>query len=70
MAATNANISLTQAVAIAEKHVSGKASQAEFDSEKQGNLYKVEVVADTKVFDVKVNAETGAVISLTHDTED
>lgn len=70
MAAASAKISLTQAVGIAEKHVSGKASQAEFDQENQGHLYKVEVVGGGKVFDVKVNADTGAVISSTQDKDD
>lgn len=70
MAAAKSKISLTQAVAIAEKQASGKATQAEFEREKQGNLYKVEVVGDAKVFDVKVNADTGAVISSVQDKED
>ncbi len=70
-AISNAKTSLIQAITTAEQNANGKAVQAKFDGDaKQGPLYKVEVVSGDKVFDVKVDAEKGAVISSKADTPD
>lgn len=65
-----ANISLSQAVAVAEQHANGKATRAEYENSKQGWAYDIEVVSGTKVFDVKVDADKGIVISSAQDSSD
>ena len=61
---------LSEAVAVAEQHVSGKASRAEFEHTKAGWAYDVEVVSGTDVYDVRVAADTGAVLSSVKDKKD
>ena len=70
MAITKAKIPLAQAVTTAEQHANGKASRAEYENSKQGWVYDVEVVSGAKVFDVKVDAEKGTVISSAEDKAD
>lgn len=70
LAIANAKISLVQAIAAAEQHASGKATHAKFERTLQGGLYDVEVVNIGKVFDVRVDADKGTVISSVEDTED
>lgn len=70
LAITRAKIPLTQAVTVAEQHANGKASRAEYENTKQGWAYDVEVVSGTKVFDVRVNADKGTVISSAEDKAD
>lgn len=70
LAASHAKVSLTQAITVAEQHAGGKASQAEFEPSKTGAVYKVEVVNGTQVFDVKVDADKGTLISSAEDTVD
>ena len=66
----NARIPLTQAVTVAEQHANGKASRAEYEHSKQGWVYDVEVVAGARVFDVRVDADKGTVISSAEDKAD
>ena len=70
MAITKAKISLAQAVTTAEQHVNGKAARAEYENSKQGWVYDVEVVSGANIFDVKVDADKGTVISSAEDTSD
>lgn len=70
LAAAQAQVSLTQAVAAAEQHAQGKAVKAEFEHAKQGPHYEIEVVSGTKVFDVRIDASTGAVLSSKQDHAD
>lgn len=70
LAITKAHIPLTQAVTVAEQHANGKALRAEYENSKQGWVYDVEVVSGTKVFDVRVDADKGAVISSAEDKAD
>lgn len=70
MAIGKAKIALNQAVAVAEQHANGKATKAEYENSKQGWVYDVEVVSGTKVFDVKVDADKGTVISSAEDKAD
>lgn len=68
---TDTKISLTAAVATAEKHVQGKAVRAEYEPQKGGGwAYDIEVVAGLKVFDVKVDGDKGTVIASTEDKSD
>jgi uncharacterized membrane protein YkoI len=59
-----------QAVTVAEQHANGKASRAEYENSKQGWVYDVEVVSGAKVFDVRVDADKGTVISSAEDKAD
>lgn len=70
LAAANARVSLTQAITAAEQHAAGKATKAEFEYGQQGPIYEVEVVSGSKVFDVRVDADKGAVISSREDKLD
>lgn len=70
MRITQANIPLTQAAAVAEQHANGKASRAEYENSNQGWVYDVEVVSGQKVFDVRVDADKGTVISSAADKAD
>ena len=70
LAITKAKIPLTQAVIVAEQHVNGKASRAEFENSRQGWVYDVEVISGAKVFDVRVDADKGTVILTAKDEAD
>ena len=66
-----AKITLSQAVGAAEAQAAGRATKAELESENGAVVFNVEVVAaDNKVFDVKVNAVDGKVLSSTQDRAD
>ena len=65
-----AKIPLVQAVTTAEQHANGKATRAEYEQSRQGRVYDVEVVNGAKVFDVRVDADKGTVISSAEDTAD
>ncbi len=70
MAINNAKVSMTQAVAAAEQHTSGKAVKAEYENTKAGWAWDVEVVNGAKVFDVRVDAANGTVLSSNEDKRD
>ncbi len=63
-------ISLSQAVAVAEKAAEGRASRAEYEKTGNSGVYEVEVVGAQGVFDVKVDAGKGTVISSAPDKHD
>lgn len=69
-AIVKAKIPLAQAVTTAEQHVDGNAARAEYENSKHGWVYDVEVVNGAKVFDVKVDADQGTVISSGEDKAD
>jgi uncharacterized membrane protein YkoI len=66
----NAKVSLVDAVNVAQQHASGRAARAEYEHSKQGWVYDVEVVSGRKVFDVRVDAAKGTVISSVEDKMD
>lgn len=70
VAAPPAKISLVQAIAAAEQQANGKATRAEYEQTKTGWAYDVEIISGTKVFDVRVDADKGTVISSAEDTAD
>lgn len=70
VAIQNAKISLVDAIGIAQRHASGQASHAEFENSRQGWIYDVEVVSGSKVFDVRVDATKGTVLSSSEDKAD
>ncbi len=65
-----AKVSIVQAIATAEQHANGKATRAELEQSKAGLTFDVEVLSGTKVFDVKVDADKGTVISSAEDKAD
>ncbi len=65
-----AKVSMTQAVAAAEQHASGKAVKAEYEKTEAGWAWDVEVVNGAKVMDVRVDAASGAVLSAKEDAAD
>ena len=66
-----AKISISQAITAAELHAGGKAARAEFERAKGGAwVFDVEVVNGAKVFDVKVDADKGTIISSAEDKAD
>ena len=69
-AINQAKIPLAQAISIAEQHVNGKAARAEYENSARGWVYDVEVVSGLKVFDVKIDADKGTVVSSAEDTAD
>ena len=70
LALANAKVPMTQAITVAEQHANGKAARAEYERTVTGWAYDVEVVSGTKVFDVRVDANTGAVLSSVEDKAD
>ena len=66
-----AKVTLGQAVTIAEAQLNGRATSAELDSEGGAVAYKVEVVAaNSKVFDMRIDAVDGKVLSSKEDGAD
>lgn len=64
---TKAKVPMAQAITAAEQHANGKAARAEYEQTNGEWAYDVEVVSGNKVFDVKINAEKGTVISSIED---
>lgn len=67
---SQAAISMVQAIQTAELRASGKARRAEYESSKQGWVYEIEVINGNKVFDVRVSATDGTVLSAQEDVPD
>lgn len=66
----SATITMTQAVTAAEQHVGGKAARAEYERHNKQLVFDVEVVKGNTVMDVKVDPNSGKVISATEDKAD
>ena len=62
-----ATITLVEAVNIAEKQVSGKATKVSLKKYNQGLIYKIDVLEKEKKFEIMVDAMTGAVVSSNED---
>lgn len=69
--AASARVPLRDAIATAEQHLQGKGMRAAFEAENgsQGE-YKIEVVAGVKVFDVRIDADNGTVITAQENKAD
>ncbi len=63
-------ISLTQAIASAEKHNGGQAYEASLDDDSFKPAYEVTVAKDGRIFDVQVDGVTGEVIGSREDNDD
>ena len=70
LSVTTAKISLTQAIDIAEQHLTGKASRAEFENHKDQMVFDIEVISDNKVMDVKIDPESGKILAVKEDKSD
>ena len=69
-ALSEASISLTDAIEAAEAHTSGQAYEAQVEDDSFSSEFEVKVVAENKVWEVRVNGETGEVISAREDHDD
>lgn len=70
VAVNNAKVTLVQAIQIAEQHHAGsKAVKADLDAKRNASdYYEIDVVnADKKAYEVRVDAETGKVLSSRED---
>lgn len=65
-----ASISLIDAIEAAEAHTSGKAYDAQIEDDSFSPEFEVSVVADNQIWEVRVNGETGEVISAREDHDD
>ena len=65
-----AKVSLGQAITVAERHANGKAARAELEDENGRMVYGVEVVGAGKSTDVKVDINSGKVLSAQADRAD
>jgi uncharacterized membrane protein YkoI len=57
-------VTMAQAIATAEQHVKGRATEAEFEREWNGSAYEVKVVTANSRFKVIVDATNGSVRSV------
>lgn len=63
-------ISLSDAIALAEKEIGGKAVEAGIDDDSLKPEIEVSVVKDGKFYDVRIDAEKGVVIGSREDIDD
>jgi uncharacterized membrane protein YkoI len=67
---SQAQISMTQAIAAAEQHTKGRAVRAALENENGTAVYGVEVLDGAKAMDVKVDARDGSVLRVQDDSRD
>lgn len=63
-------VSLTEAIAAAEKHQGGKAVEASLDDDSFKPAYEVSVVKDDRIYEVHVNGETGEILGSREELDD
>src|SRR5688572_20914441 len=66
---SEAKISLTEAIAIAEKNQGGEAYDASLDTDGMGLNYEVDVAVGDKTFEVNVDAVSGEVGKVKEDRD-
>lgn len=66
----DAKVSLIEAIQAAEASEGGKAYEASIDDDSFRPEYEVTILRDDRVYDVRVNAETGEVIGAREDLDD
>ena len=69
-ALADAKITLTEAIAAAEAHTNGKAFEAQIEDDSFSPEFEVGIVTGNTVYEVRVNGETGEVISSREDHDD
>lgn len=70
LSAAPTQTSLAQAATIAEQHVQGRALRARIERASNGWVYDVEVAKDGRAFDVRLDANSGKVLSAAIDKLD
>ena len=65
-----ASISISKAADIAAKHVSGKTVSVELEGGLGQVYYDTDVLAKNRLFEVRINAKDGKVISVNEDFDD
>ncbi len=66
---SQAKISLSDAIKVAEQKIGGKAVEAELDDESEAVQFEVEVLKDGKFHKVMVDGETGHILKVSLDDE-
>ncbi|WP_084419840.1 PepSY domain-containing protein [Henriciella litoralis] len=69
-ALSEATISLTDAIAAAETHTGGTAYEAQIEDDSFSPEFEVGIVADNLIYEVRVDGNTGEVISAREDRDD
>lgn len=62
-------ISLVAAIQSAEAHVNGVATSADLESEKGAAVFEVDVLAEGRLYEVKVNSQDASIINVTEDLD-
>ncbi len=71
VAATNAAVTLEQAIGIAKQVVPGTASKAEFSTDEAPAVWEIEIIgANQQVFDIEVDPTSGKVLKQKVDKAD
>lgn len=63
-------LSIEQAESKAIETVGGKVTKVEFDRERSGDIYEVEVISDGVEYDLDIDAKTGEVLRTEIDDDD
>ena len=66
----HARISLTQAIATAERHAGGQATKAELERHEGRGVFEVEVVKGNTVSNLSIDASDGKVLAARPDRDD
>jgi uncharacterized membrane protein YkoI len=69
-ALSETKISLTQAIAAAERHQGGQAYEAKVDDDSFKPEYEIDVAKDGKVYEVRVDGVSGEVIEAREEQND
>lgn len=65
-----AKITLVDAIRAAEQHQGGRAFEASLDDDSFTPTYEVSLLAQEKLYDVRIDAVSGAVLSTREDKDD
>ena len=63
-------LSVEEAESIAVEAVGGKVTEVEYDRERSGDIYEIEVISDGVEYDLDIDAKTGEVLRTEKDDED
>ena len=68
--ASQGNLTIEEAESKAVETVGGKVTKVEFDRERSGDIYEVEVISDGVEYDLDIDAKTGEVLRTEKDDDD
>lgn len=66
---SKASISLVAATQAAETHMKGTATSADLEAEKNAAVFEVDVLAEGRLYEVKVNAQDASIINVKEDLD-